>query len=613
MWIAQSNRANWAQVRGRQTCAVMWASSPRADIMQKYVLISEIRVPEGHNPRENFNAADHERLVESIRDHGLITPIMVRPCYDGGGYLLVAGERRLRACKALGKEAIPALIRDVDETQAHRLALLENLDRKELSPAEEALVAQRHVDGYEGDHEAAAKSLGWGVQKLRHRLRLLHCAAEVMDALVYDKLTLGHAELLATLPADRQLKALPKILAEGITVAALKEQLQAFSVSLSDAAFDTAKAGCMGCQYNSTTQGQLFESNIGAGRCTNRECFGEKTREALDEKRTTLKEEFGTVAFLTEKLPDSTIPILINGQSGIGREAFAQCRGCAHFGAVIDDRLGASTGKVDRQLCFNRTCHTEKVQAYQRTLAPTPSQPPSIVTPVAAADAIPVKASKPDTGDAAVSAPRALPKAVEAQYAAVVRQAVKVQLATHEESVLGLAVYGMMRLAADETGRAGVRAIAKELSLGEVGSQHNGLVMGLMQRDKGDLERLLVKAMAALLDTNPDENSGMDVKLNRRELGGRVVREFGLDLSAFVKVDEGFLSAHTKAGITQLLDESGFSQWMRSRPDGEKAFKDLVASSKADLIKGILAANYQGFAGYVPNSLQKKVDEWARK
>lgn len=582
--------------------------------------VRSIVVAPGHNPRRHFKQAEFDRLVESIRDNGLISPITVRPSPSGEGYELVAGERRLRALRALNQEQVPALVRELDDAQAHQLALLENLDRSDLAPVEEALVAQRHVDAYEGDHDAAARALGWPLQRLRHRLRLLHCTPEVLDALVEERLTLGHAELLATLPAEQQGKALPRILSEGISVADLKEQLQGFSTPLSQAIFDREVAGCATCPHNSSCQRELFATHIAEARCTNRPCFTRLTNEALEAKRATLKEEFGTVSLLTEKVPGATIPLVQFGDTGVGAAAFAACRGCKHFGAVLDDRLGATTGRVDQPLCFDRGCHSTKVADYQATLAPPPA-PDSVE---AAPGASEPSTAKPKPAPAAAGKKpaanhaKATPGAVADQYAAILRRAVSSHAQSDPVTILSLALYALMRVAADEVGRNGVEAVAKALGLpagksrSSTGKQ-NSIPLALLALDKPALQQGIVGAALHLLNENPDEQQTVfHGKLHRRALVASIAARKNLDLLPFIRIDSEFLAAHTKAGIEQILDESGFTQWMKDQPDGSKRLKALLASGKGDLVKGVIEAAYPGFATYVPSALIAQSAAWQK-
>jgi len=568
--------------------------------------LGAIHVALGHNPRKFFKASDFDRLVESIRENDLLTPILVRPHPTGEGFELIAGERRLRAMRLLSRDFIPALVKDLDDVDARRAALIENIDRANLSVAEECVATQSHVDAYDGDHEAAAKALGWGIQKLKHRLRLLHCAPEVMQALVEERLTQAHAELLATLPTEQQSKALPRILEGNVSVADLKEQLQGFSTPLAHAIFDREAAGCATCPYNSSCQRELFASHIADARCTNRTCFSQHTVAALEAKRDTLREEFGTVALLTEKVPGSTIPLAKFGDTGVGSAAFSACRACKHFGAVLDDRLGATTGKVEQPICFNRPCNAAKSQEYQASIASSAAvavDSPTLASGVARPAAKSVKAT---------------PGAVADQYAAILQRAVANHVQSDPISVLSIALYALLRVAGDEVGRKGVEGVLKALNIGIPNSnsstgKHNRIPLALLSLDKVTLQQHIVSAVLHLFGENADEQESVfNGKLHRRALSAGIVAQHSIDLLPFVRIDDQFLHAHTKHAIEQLLLESGFTQWMKEQPDGEKRLKALLSSSKQDVVKGVLSAAYPGFATYVPSGLAAQAAGWQK-
>jgi ParB family transcriptional regulator, chromosome partitioning protein len=131
--------------------------------LPRRVPLAAIHVEPGRNPRRAFRAAAMARLVESIRDQGLIQPPLVRPHPERADeFYLIAGERRLRALREIGAEEVPVLVREVDADQARVLGTLENLDRTDLSPAEEARVARENRDAHDGDSDRAltARTLG---------------------------------------------------------------------------------------------------------------------------------------------------------------------------------------------------------------------------------------------------------------------------------------------------------------------------------------------------------------------------------------------------------------------------------------------------------------------
>lgn len=587
------------------------------------IRLAAIHVAPGHNPRKHFKQSEFDRLVESIRENDLLTPILVRPNPNGDGYELIAGERRLRAMRVLKRDEIPALVRQLDDVEARRAALIENIDRANLSVAEECLASQSHVDAYDGDHEAAAKALGWGLQKLKHRLRLLHCAPDVMQALVEERLTQAHAELLATLPVEAQLKALPRILDQQVSVADLKEQLHGFATPLAQAIFDREAAGCGTCQYNSETQRSLFSTHIGEARCTNRPCYTAKTTTALEAKRATLREEFGTVVLLTEKVPGSMVPLVIHGEAGVGAAQFAKCRGCAFRGAVVDDRLGTTTGRVDQPMCFNRSCNSERIAEHRETLNP-PSDPAADAqdapTP-STAHAAKRATQSPSKGAAAKKAPakaaaKATPAAVADQHAGTVRRALSARLQTDPTLVLSLALYGLLRAAAEETGREGIEAVMKEVGIAppkgkSASATHTLIPASLAKMEKPALQQAIVATAALMFDRNADEMP-FHRKINRRSLAAMLVDHAQIDLMPYVRVDADFLAAHTKAALEDVLDESGFTAWLKAQPDGEKRLRALLAGSKGDLVKGVLDAGYPGFTSYLPSALTDQAATWRK-
>uniref|UniRef100_UPI003F4938E9 PRTRC system ParB family protein n=1 Tax=Cupriavidus necator TaxID=106590 RepID=UPI003F4938E9 len=186
------------------------------------------KINPGRNPRKYFDPAEMAELTDSVRENGVIQPILIRPLGDDT-FELVAGERRLRAAKAAHGDdyPIPVTIREMSEEEAERLALIENVQRADMAPSEEAVAAARIVGQLKGDREEAAKILGWSRSTLDKRLALMNCSTSVLDALNTRTIQLGHAELLATLAKDKQDKLLPVIVGEKKSMAELKKTIEA--------------------------------------------------------------------------------------------------------------------------------------------------------------------------------------------------------------------------------------------------------------------------------------------------------------------------------------------------------------------------------------------------
>lgn len=569
--------------------------------------VDRIYVVDGFNPRRRFPQEDHDNLVRSIRTDGVITAIAVRSADDDGRYPLIAGERRFRASRDAGLGTIPALVFDVDDATAKRMALAENAIRRDLTPAEEAFSAQAHLDAYDGDHAAAAAALGWSPTKLKHRIQLMRADQSVLDALMNDEITIGHAELLAALPLDRQTKALPRILSEAITVAQLKEQLQGFSIPLSGAIFDLSR-GCIGCPHNSTTQGELFSEHIGGARCTNRTCYAEKTQEAVEEKRQSLKDDFVSVALVTEKPQGGTVPLVEDGPKGVGPAQFAVCRGCAFRGAIVEDRIGPTVGHVTSPVCFNTTCHAEKVAAWKTEREAPPPAPP---VQDARADAGPSAATQPanEASSAATAARQsdngpkktvvALSSQVIAQHRAIVRRAITQSVRTNPNVVLSLAAYAVGLLH-----RSAGNSVEQAMSNAGLSSSSNAAkcVAANVGLERAQLQAGLVRLVETFFTVNSDHVPGINDNVKRDQVMARLVKELGLDLTPHVVVDHDFLNAHTKDAIELILDESGFKKWLGATDEGKKKLKAILGGNKKSLIEGVLAAGFD-FTGYRPSTL----------
>jgi ParB family chromosome partitioning protein len=170
-----------------------------------------------HQPRQEFDADELQRLAESIRTHGLLQPIVVRPWQ--GGYQLIAGERRLRAARLAGWSEVPVTIVEADERQTAELAIIENLQRKDLSALEKAASFQRYLDQYGGTQEELAGRLNLDRSTISNLIRLLELPDAVQDALRGGKITPGHARALLPLGDEReQLFFCERIQKEGLNV-----------------------------------------------------------------------------------------------------------------------------------------------------------------------------------------------------------------------------------------------------------------------------------------------------------------------------------------------------------------------------------------------------------
>ncbi|WP_294355817.1 PRTRC system ParB family protein [uncultured Sphingomonas sp.] len=237
----------------------------------------------GANPRRYFDQQKHAELVESLRLRGMLQPIILRrdPSADDS-YLIVAGGRRHKAAlDAFGADGVvPVRIMDMTDSEALEAAIDENDVRDDASETEQADAAVRVLSACKGDRAEAVRRLGWSASKLDRRLALANLAEPVKAALDERRIKVGHAELLAVVPADKQEKALDTIVTANLDVAKTRDLLMRVTQSLAAATFD--KAECLTCPFNSGAQRVMFETHVDDGHCTNPGCYQLKTEAAQE-------------------------------------------------------------------------------------------------------------------------------------------------------------------------------------------------------------------------------------------------------------------------------------------------------------------------------------------
>ncbi len=191
-------------------------------VIYRELPVDRIR-PNPRQPRQAFDDEPHEELMSSIKEIGLLQPIVVRSD-ENGEYELVMGERRLRAVKDVGLDTIPAIIRETADDAMLRDALLENLHRVQLNPLEEAAAYRQLLDEFDTTHEELAQRIGRSRSQVTNTIRLLNLPVPVQRRVAAGVLTAGHARALLALddPAAQEQLA-SRIVAEGLSVRAVEE------------------------------------------------------------------------------------------------------------------------------------------------------------------------------------------------------------------------------------------------------------------------------------------------------------------------------------------------------------------------------------------------------
>ena len=187
--------------------------------------VSELR-PGRYQPRTQMSEAALDELADSIRSQGLIQPVVVRPLPEGG-FEIIAGERRWRAAQRAGLERIPVVVRAVPDNAALAMALIENIQREDLNPLEEAQGIQRLIDEFGLTHQAAAEAVGRSRVAVTNLLRLLNLTPPVQAMLLAGEIEMGHARALLAVQGAGQIEWAQRVMQRGMTVRDLERMLSA--------------------------------------------------------------------------------------------------------------------------------------------------------------------------------------------------------------------------------------------------------------------------------------------------------------------------------------------------------------------------------------------------
>ncbi len=563
-------------------------------------LIPVSQVKEGFNYRRRYNPEKMASLREDIKARGLLQPVVVRQLADDS-YQLIAGGRRFKAVVAeFGPEAlIKAEVSVMSDAEATAAMLAENNEREDPSVIEDAEGAMRMLGLCKGDREEAARRLGWGRNKLDRRLAVMNATQEVRDAYLEDKILVGHVEILAALRKEVQANVLAKLLAaQGkITVEQLKAAAEQSLLSLEAAIFD--RADCTGCQYNTGMQQSMFETSFSGSRCTNKECYSDKTEDELQKRVKALADTYQVVRIVRPGENATLQPVRADGVKGLGEEQARACRTCGDFGACVSavpDKLGL----VYKDVCFNKTCNDEKVAINVKALkdAQAASAPAGSAEKEEHAGAEP--ASK-ETSTAPTEAPtktsnapaKAAPKVVasaeprgtvkeyrEAIWRAVFKRAAeKLPVLQNRALLVALALHrpsDMDRMASTE-------AIEKALNVKlNTELDTSKLLTKLLGLDQTALATALQHLAANVSKTAPIA-----------DITG-YLKALDIRIENYWKLNETFLDILTKTEIDAVCVEIGLAD------AAGKHYDKLKNGPKKDFVKGVLAVEGFEYRGNVP-------------
>ena len=248
-------------------------------------------IPSEMNYRKKINKTSLDELTESVRQKGILQPIIVRPVKGNGKYEIIAGHRRYQAAMSAGLETIPAIIEQFDDEAALEVAITENSQREDANPMDEARGLKLMLDAGT-EVETIAARIGRTVGYVLGRVKLLDLCKEAQAAILKGKISLGHAQVLLRLRSKSEQRSLLAAMldGDGMTVSGAKSIVRRHSLSLNLAPFDTND--CLSCQYRSGNQAMLFPELKDTDECSDPACYSKKIQ-AHYEAQSKEKEEHG--------------------------------------------------------------------------------------------------------------------------------------------------------------------------------------------------------------------------------------------------------------------------------------------------------------------------------
>ncbi len=551
-------------------------------IQQKGIEVPVDMIVRGRNPRTYFDPSAQKEMDASVKALGICQPLLLRPL-PSGKLELVAGERRFRSAMNNGFVSVPALIREIPDEEVERYALVENTQREDMSPAEEAESAARILAQCGGDREETAKRMGWAsVTTLDKYLALLNCSESVRKALTERRIKLGHAELLAGVPRDKQDKALNRLL--GLpslpSVSELRTTLEALAQNLDTACFD--KSECINCPHNSGVQQALFQEAIEGAKCGNAECFTKKTEGHLQGIADGLKDEYPVIRIVRVGDNYTTLKLVADGDKGVGPDQASQCRGCANFGAAISGVPG-KIGNVYRDQCFDPVCNAKKVAA--RIKSESEASKPAPTTTASSGNTAAKSTAKKATS-AEASAKVSLSQPLKDYRQKVWRGVFKLESQKPDFKLtllLSLALTGKLgKVDNDMLGKAFCKVSQQEsstlLDLQKTSTAVSGVPADMLQQWIGGI--------AAACFSKLEE---ADIK--------KALQFMQSDIGLYWKLNSEYLQLLTKSEIQVVATELGIAQHVG---DG---FAKMMSNKKDEIIKALLSLDGFDYQGKVPKHL----------
>jgi len=572
------------------------------------IALRDLHVP-AYNPRRVVHDdAEYADFKASIRSHGILQPILARAVAGKKTrYEVVAGQRRfLASLEVFGQDyVIPALVMteaEMNDEQAEAAAAAENIDRSQMSPAEEAEAAARVLARCNGNRAEAAKRMGWSPANLDNRLKLMACSEMVRTRLTERKMNIGLAEMLSGLTTAKQDELLAIFDKSGMpTIDDAKAMILSLTKALPTAIFDRAE--CSSCAHNSAQQQAMF-GNIDEGHCLNASCYDAKTEAQLQATVDALKGDFQRVEIV--RTGDNFRVIALKAEF-VGEDQAKACRGCKDYGAAVS-ALPNKLGKVSQGLCFGVDCNAEKVELLKAAQAEAVK---AASTESATASSAPASAKAPDAkapakdGKADKAAKGAKPPVVVAKPTIGLSNAVL----EFRDELYRRVVYKEFATNAEFNARFVMAIVLNSqgrIFKGDV-VQKSFAKSGLIQ--EGDSVIGLSHAMKVMMAIPTDRASNMLPNLGASAIT-ELTRHELKDLTSLAKADltkyfvfndesgKKLLASLTKSEIIAICEELGIAEKMG------KTFRSISGGKKDEFIKQITSVAGFEYQGKLPNVLK---------
>lgn len=570
--------------------------------------LNQIRRNPNIDPRKGRNAQDFKDLCASIASQGVLQPILVRPI-EGAEvpYEVVAGNSRFDGSVEVGKESIPALVRVMTDAEARTAAAIENIQRSDLTPIEEAWHCVRLLADSGNDHSEVCRKLGWSRKLLDSRVLLSKCCDEVATALVSGQIKLGHAELLAPLVPDEQRSICKAIIDRELTVVATRDRMMQLTPLISTARFDTS--ACAGCEHNSQRYADLFSASVGEAKCQYRACWNKKTEELIEVKRLEAEADYGLVHTDLTLPADGYILIAATGPSGVGTAQMNACMSCPRYGAVVSTSQGRE-GEVAGGYCFDKNCHADHVKAYQLVVAEangeTVADEEATSAEGAAASTVPAAgiakkgpANTPKGKAKPQEIKRSIKKVAFGMYGRMAQQAIQ----SSRQLTLAISIVSLYLDVRSDVPDEALKAALKDVKfpVGLSNFSRANFEVQLAAMPVETLEQLLCDIAATSVLRRDSSDSFAKSISGAQSLA--FVQASEMNPTDFFQMTEEYLKALTKPGIIQDCKASGFDKKF-DEIKGDKAFSKLAAGKVDDLNKAILDFTEFSWSGYLPEALK---------